>query len=55
MFEDPKGIKYLGTPAWRTRSQFKAVEKMEQGQDVKKVDDDEAPETLETVQPKIEV
>lgn len=55
MFEDPKGIKYIGTPAWRTKSQFKAVEKMEQGLDKKVHDEEEAPERLETVEPKLEV
>lgn len=31
MFEDPNGIKYLGTPAWKTKVQTAQTEAMEQG------------------------
>ncbi|CAK3979295.1 High-affinity glucose transporter [Lecanosticta acicola] len=55
MFEDPKGIKYMGTPAWRTKGQFKTTEEMEHGRGLEKKMIDETPETLETVEPKMEV
>ncbi|BDD58942.1 hypothetical protein MAP00_004178 [Monascus purpureus] len=32
MFEDPNGIKYLGTPAWKTRVQTYRTRAMERGQ-----------------------
>ncbi|KJZ77205.1 hypothetical protein HIM_03526 [Hirsutella minnesotensis 3608] len=31
MFEDPNGIKYIGTPAWKTRVTTKLVERAEHG------------------------
>lgn len=31
MFEDPNGIKYLGTPAWKTKVQTATTEAMEHG------------------------
>ena len=31
MFEDPNGIKYLGTPAWKTRVQTRSTVAMEHG------------------------
>ncbi|EAU30240.1 hypothetical protein ATEG_09103 [Aspergillus terreus NIH2624] len=31
MFEDPDGIPYIGTPAWKTRKQTHAVRALEQG------------------------
>jgi hypothetical protein len=31
MFEDPNGIKYLGTPAWRTRVATKLIDRAEHG------------------------
>jgi len=34
MFEDPKGIKYLGTPAWRTKATSHLTERMEHGHEV---------------------
>jgi len=50
MFEDPNGIKYLGTPAWRTHSQARVIEKLEHGEGLgKKGDLDESPERLESV------
>lgn len=48
MFEDPKGIRYLGTPAWKTRATTSVTSRLERGQDVdKKHSDEEKPETLE--------
>ena len=58
MFEDPKGIKYLGTPAWRTRSEFQRQQKLEHGEGLpeKKMDDEHSPERHERVEPtKLEV
>lgn len=31
MFEDPNGIKYLGTPAWKTKVVTKLVDRAEHG------------------------
>lgn len=31
MFEDPQGIKYLGTPAWKTRVKTKEILRLEHG------------------------
>jgi hypothetical protein len=48
MFEDPKGIRYLGTPVWKTHTTTSITSRLERGQDVeKKHSDDEKPETLE--------
>lgn len=57
MFEDPRGIKYLGTPAWKTRSHFQDAKKMEHGQNLeKKMEEDHSPERHERVEPtKIDV
>lgn len=53
MFEDPNGIKGLGTPAWKTKSQFQAAEKLEHGEGPeKKMDDEHSPERHEVVEPK---
>lgn len=54
MFEDPKGIKYIGTPAWRTKNYTSVAKKLERGEGLqeKKVMDDEegyAPERVERV------
>ena len=32
IFEDPNGIKYIGTPAWKTHNGFKAARAFEKGQ-----------------------
>ncbi|GIZ37187.1 hypothetical protein CKM354_000064400 [Cercospora kikuchii] len=57
MFEDPRGIKYLGTPAWKTHSQFHDAQKIEHGQGLeKKMGEDHSPERHERVEPtKIDV
>ncbi len=34
MFEDPKGIKYLGTPAWRTKNYYSKSVRMEHGEEI---------------------
>ncbi|KEQ95685.1 hypothetical protein AUEXF2481DRAFT_29113 [Aureobasidium subglaciale EXF-2481] len=48
MFEDPNGIKYIGTPAWKTSTSTSITSRMERGQDLeKKLSNDEAPETHE--------
>lgn len=31
MFEDPNGIPYLGTPAWKTKVEFNRARQMERG------------------------
>lgn len=43
MFEDPNGIKYLGTPAWKTKVVTKLVNRMEQGDVEAKLGMDEKP------------
>ncbi|KAK3078273.1 high affinity glucose transporter, partial [Teratosphaeriaceae sp. CCFEE 6253] len=53
MFEDPHGLKYIGTPAWRTKTSFSASARMEQGEGLeKRMDDerDESPERRETAE-----
>lgn len=48
MFEDPKGIRYIGTPAWKTRASTSDTSRLERGQDLeKKRSEEEKPETLE--------
>lgn len=55
MFEDPNGIKYIGTPAWKTSSQARKAQELEAGIGLeKKIHDDEYPERVEEV-PKQEV
>lgn len=50
MFEDPNGIKYIGTPAWKTSSQTRKIEELESGIGLeKKIYDDESPERVEEV------
>lgn len=53
MFEDPKGIKYLGTPAWRTRPEFQRQQRLEHGEGLaeKKMDDECSPERHERIEP----
>jgi len=31
MFEDPRGIKYIGTPAWKTHGNYRNIARAEQG------------------------
>jgi hypothetical protein len=48
MFEDPKGMRYIGTPAWKTRATTSTTSRLERGQDLeKKRSEEEKPETLE--------
>ncbi|TIA18069.1 putative MFS glucose transporter [Aureobasidium pullulans] len=48
MFEDPSGIRYIGTPAWKTSASTSITSRMERGQDLeKKLSEDEVPETHE--------
>ena len=39
MFEDPTGIKYIGTPAWKTKNYYSAFARMERGIDLPEVAD----------------
>ncbi|EME47811.1 hypothetical protein DOTSEDRAFT_69671 [Dothistroma septosporum NZE10] len=58
MFEDPNGIKYLGTPAWRTKSNFKKAKALERGEllsEKKKLDEESSPERHEVVGGKMDV
>lgn len=51
MFEDPKGIKYVGTPAWRTKNYTSTAKALERGEGLeKKVDEEESPERVERVE-----
>lgn len=48
MFEDPNGIRYIGTPAWKTRASTSATSRLERGEDLeKKLSEEERPETHE--------
>jgi len=53
MFEDPNGIKYIGTPAWKTKNFYSNAARMEHGEGLeKKLDDhEESPERNESVEP----
>jgi hypothetical protein len=31
VFEDPHGIKYIGTPAWKTKNTYRKIAKAERG------------------------
>jgi hypothetical protein len=47
MFEDPNGIKYLGTRAWKTKNYYSTTVRMEHGEGVGKVMDEErSPERM---------
>jgi len=51
MFEDPNGIRYVGTPAWKTKNYYSDTARLEHGQGFeKKVDDEQSPERTETVE-----
>lgn len=50
MFEDPNGIPYIGTPAWKTRSQTRKTEELERGIGLEKKVDEESPERHERVE-----
>lgn len=43
MFEDPDGIPYIGTPAWKTKNTASITARMEKNQDLpeKQLSDDE--------------
>jgi MFS family permease len=50
MFEDPRGIKYIGTPAWRTRANQRATQ-LEHGEVMdEKKDLDSSPERYENIE-----
>lgn len=53
MFEDPHGIRYLGTPAWKTRANFSGAQARERGDVLPSEklgsDDEESPERIENV------
>ena len=34
IFEDPRGIQYIGTPAWQTKNSYKAGRALERGEAV---------------------
>ena len=52
MFEDPNGIKYLGTPAWKTRVVTKLINRAEHGDiEAKLGHDDDNDEKVETAAP----
>lgn len=46
MFEDPNGIKYIGTPAWKTTVQSSKTEALERGEII----DDKRPSADHTVE-----
>lgn len=49
IFEDPNGIPHIGTPAWKTRVEYRKAIALEHGElDVKKFEhDDVSPERTE--------
>lgn len=50
MFEDPNGIPYIGTPAWKTKNFYSQATRLEHGERLeKKMSEDYSPERLETV------
>jgi len=50
MFEDPNGIKYIGTPAWRTKNYYSTAVRMEHGEgNEKKMSNEYSPERNESV------
>jgi len=51
MFEDPHGIKYIGTPAWKTRTYTNRTARMEDngGLKEKATSDEFSPERRESV------
>lgn len=57
MFEDPNGIRYLGTPAWKTKNFYSTAARMEHGEGLEKRLSEEgySPERHEAVGPKSEV
>lgn len=54
MFEDPNGLKYLGTPAWKTKNYYSTAVKLEKdGFLEKRISHDESPERHETAPEKV--
>ncbi|KAK3680069.1 high affinity glucose transporter [Recurvomyces mirabilis] len=53
MFEDPAGIKYIGTPAWKTKNFYSSTLRMEGGDlsGKRMHSDDESPERREATEP----
>jgi len=54
MFEDPHGIKYIGTPAWKTKNYYSTSRRMEAGNIAEKrleSDHDESPERHHATEP----
>lgn len=53
MFEDPNGIKHIGTPAWKTKNYYSTSARMEHGVglDKKMSNGEYSPERNESVQP----
>jgi hypothetical protein len=51
MFEDPNGIKYIGTPAWKTKNFTSQTARMERNEGLpeKRVSDEFSPERHESV------
>ena len=47
MFSDPNGIKYLGTPAWKTKSYYRIESQIEATDMEKKMAKEESPERHE--------
>ena len=51
MFEDPNGVKHIGTPAWKTKNFTSQTARMERNQDLteKKISGQFSPERHESV------
>jgi len=50
MFEDPNGIRYIGTPAWKTKNYYSETARMEHGEGLEKklFDGEHSPERNES-------
>ena len=44
MFEDPNGLPYIGTPAWKTKNYYAKTVRMEHGEVGKQLDEEASPE-----------
>jgi len=53
MFSDPNGIKYLGTPAWKTKSHYRREARIEATDMENKMAKEESPERHEVVPEKV--
>ena len=49
MFEDPNGIRYIGTPAWKTKNYYHEAVRLEHGDLETKVVSEQSPERREVV------